>query len=148
MFSAIDSEYARSVYPFPPEPKNASGVLHTKDDCDEIVFTVEYKTSGVADYEVEFILEPGIDPQANWVTWWKKIGIPLKGGGEAGLEIVDKSVSDRKIAMALIDNTRGISFWKAKFLGVHTLLDYKWNVLPAIIGGCRVRLTWKQDKCY
>ena len=145
--SSIDSSYARLVYPFPPEPKNATGMLRTGDDCDEIIFTVDYNAPGVADYEVDFILEPGIDHHGNWITWWKKIGIPLKGGSEAGLEIENKSVSNRKFNLSLIDKTRGISFWKAKFLGVHTLLNYKWNVLPAIIGGCRVRLTWRRDAC-
>jgi hypothetical protein len=146
-FSATDSAYASYVYPFPPAPVNASGMLHTADDCDEIVFNVTYNATGVADHEVDFILEPGIDHYGNWITWWKKIGIPLKGGVEEGLEIENRSVSNKKIPIALIDQTKGISFWKAKFLGIHTLLEFKWNVLPAIAGGCRVRLIWKRDTC-
>jgi hypothetical protein len=146
-FSSTDSAFAKEIYPFPPSPKNATGMLRTKDDRDEIVFTVVYNAPGVSSNEIDFILEPGIDHHGNWVVWWKKIGIPLKGGGEAGLEIQDKSVSNRKFNISLIDRTKGITFWKAKLLGVHTLLGYKWNVLPAIIGGCRVRLTWRRDTC-
>jgi hypothetical protein len=101
----------------------------------------------VASHEVDFILEPGIDHHGNWITWWKKIGIPLKGGGEAGMEIENKSVSNRKFAVSTLDNTRPLTFWKAKFLGVHTLLDKKWYVMPALVGGCRIRLTWRRDTC-
>jgi len=144
-FSATDSTFAKEIYPFPPDPLNATGTLHTRDDCDEIDFSVEYNV--VDTMVVEFILEPAKDPNYKPVTWWKKIGVPLKGGVESGFEIENGSVSNKKLPAIMIDNTKPISFWKAKLLGIHTLLDYKWNVLPAIIGGCRVRLTWKKDTC-
>lgn len=145
--SKMDTDFVKLVYPLPFEPNDATGILLTGDDCDEIAFVVDYNASGVASDEVDFILEPGIDHHGNWVTWWKKIGIPLKGGGEAGLEIENKSVSNRKFKLTLLDNTKPITFWKAKLLGVHTLLNKKWYLLPAIIGGCRVRLTWRRDTC-
>jgi hypothetical protein len=145
--SKMDTDFVKLVYPLPFEPGDTKGMLLTGDDCDEIVFSVDYKATGVASHEVDFILEPGIDHHGNWITWWKKIGIPLKGGGEAGMEIENKSVSNRKFAVSTLDNTRPLTFWKAKFLGVHTLLDKKWYVMPALVGGCRIRLTWRRDTC-
>jgi hypothetical protein len=97
---------------------------------------------------IEFILEPGIDKIGNMVTWWKQVGIPLKGNGTANLEMWEGKNEVRSIQVSLIDKTRRISFAKAKALGVHTGLNYKWDVLPAIIGGCRVKLTWRNDKCH
>ena len=132
----------------PFDPADARGMLLTGGlDCDEIVFIVDYNASGVASNEIDFILEPGIDHRGNWITEWKKIGIPLKGGGEASLEIQNKSISNRKIAVSLIDKDKPMTFSKAKLLGVHTLLDKKWPVFSALIGGCRVRLTWRRDTC-
>ena len=141
--SEIDKQYAKIFYPFPYV--NTSGVLQTGDDCDEIVFSVEYNV--VDKNGIQFILEHGTDLNNNPVTWWKKIGIPLIGGSEAVLEIQDGSSTNKTIPVSLIDKTRGISFGKAKFIGGHTTLNYKWNVLPGIIGGCRIKLTWRRDKC-
>ena len=81
------------------------------------------------------------------VTWWKRIGIPSKGGLDIDMDIENGSVSNKKIPVDIIDKGKGISFSKAKLFGVHTPLIYKWNALPAIIGGCRVRLTWRRDSC-
>jgi len=146
--SNMDSSFAKLAYPLPFEPGDARGMLLTGGlDCDEIPFIVDYNAAGVASNEIEFILEPGIDHHGNWITEWKKITIPLKGGGEATMEIQNKSVSNRKIAVSLIDKDRPMRFWKAKLFGVHTLLDKKWEVMPALVGGCRVRLTWRRDSC-
>lgn len=146
-FSSTDIQFTKQVYPFQPEPATATGTLRTGDDCDEIDFLVEY--NAVSKGVIEFILEPGIDKGGNRVSWWKQIGIPLKGGGQANLELAPDGHTDvRTIQLLVIDNTRAISFAKAKFAGVHTGLGYTWNVLPAIIGGCRVKLTWRNDHCY
>ena len=137
--------YAKLFYPFAPSPKNATGILRTTDDCDEIDFFVEYNV--VDTNVIEFTLQPGVDPNNKAITWWKKIGVPTLGGVEVGLEIEGGSVSNKKIPVGIIDAGRGISFSKAKFLGVHTLLNYKWNVMTALKGGCRVILTWRRDTC-
>lgn len=145
-FSLMDTAFAGVVYPFPKTPASATGTFLTGDDCDEIDFLIEYNVPGVDTNVIEFILESG-STNNKPVTWWKKIGIPSKGAVEIDMEIENGSVSNKKIPVAIIDETKGISFWKAKLLGVHTLLNSKWNVLPAIIGGCRVRLTWRRDTC-
>ena len=140
--SAIDKQFAKQVYPFPPVQ---TGVLHTGDDCDEIEFSVEYDV--VDKNVIEFTLEPGRDLNNNLITWWKKIAVPIVGNAEEGLEMQDGHSITKTIPAVILDNVRGISFGKAKVLGVHTGLNYKWNALPAIIGGCRVKLKWKRDKC-
>ena len=144
--SEMDKQFAKLIYPFPPSPSNATGILRTGDDCDEIVFSVEYNV--VDKNLIEFILEPGIDPNNNLVNWWKKIGIPLKGGVEAALELKqDGSSAILSLPVTILDETKGVSFAKAKILGVHTGLGYTWNVLPALTGGCRVKFIWRRDKC-
>lgn len=142
VLSPLDKQFSAFVYPY---PSNATGLFHTGDDCDEIVFTLEYNV--VPKDQVEFILEPGVAPNNQLITWWKRVGIPLKGGGEAGLEMQDGKSETRRILFTLLDPTRGISFSKAKFLGAHTLLNYKWNAMPAFVGGCRIRLKWRRDGC-
>jgi len=47
-----------------------------------------------------------------------------------------------------IDDTRGFSFAKAKMLGVHTGINFNWNVWQALPGGCRVSFVWQNDHCY
>ncbi len=151
-FSATDKQYATLFYPFPPLPPNASGTLKTNDDCDEISFSVEYGV--VANDKVVFRLEFG-QTNNRKVTWWKQIGIPLTNNTEALLSILNnslivsenKTVAEIQIPENSINKNKGISFSKAKILGVHTPLDYKWNVLPAIRGGCRVKLIWEKDSC-
>jgi len=143
--SIIDKNFSRQVYPFPLAPPTANGVLQTGDDCDEIEFTVEY--NAVFRTDVEFILEPGRDANNNLINWWKKISVPLIGGTELGLEMQDGHSDTKTTQIIRIDKSKGISFGKAKALGVHTGLNYKWNVLPAILGGCRVRLKWRRDRC-
>ena len=144
-FSSMDKQFSKSVYPFPPTPTNASGVLHTGDDCDEIAFSVEYDV--VNSNTIEFILEPGRDANNNLITWWKKIAVPVIGNGEVALEIQDGHSVTKSVPAAIIDAAKGISFGKAKFAGVHSGINFHWNVLPALKGGCRVKLTWKRDKC-
>ena len=139
--SIVDKTFAVRVYPFPPAPPVATGVLRTGDDCDEIEFTVEYNV--VHNSEVEFILQPGYDHHNALVNWWKMISIQQISGVVTGLELYNT----KKIPISMIDKTRAITFAKAKTLGVHTGLPYTWNPWPAIIGGCRVKLVWRRDSC-
>jgi Astacin (Peptidase family M12A) len=152
-FSSMDIQYAGMLYPFPVAPAKATGTLRTGDDCDMIDFTVEY--NAVSADKVEFILELGTNQSNREVTWWKQIGIPLTGNREYLLWVQNHSLianENRKsysvqLLLSDLDKNRQITFWKAKLLGIHTLLNYKWAVLPALKGGCRVKLTWKNDKC-
>jgi len=151
-YSATDRQYAALVYPFPPLPANAGGTLKTGDDCDEISFLIEY--GAVPADQVEFRLEYGQNNNKK-VTWWKQIGITRTNNTETLLAIQNhslilsenNSLAQIQIPANGIQITKGISFWKAKAFGVHTPLSYKWNVLPAIRGGCRVKLIWKKDSC-
>lgn len=59
VLSDMDKYYARLLYPFPPTPGNAFGILRTGDDCDEIVFNVEYNV--IKKDEIEFVLMLGSD---------------------------------------------------------------------------------------
>lgn len=145
--SLMDTAFAGVVYPFPKTTTTATGTFLTGDDCDEIDFSVVYNAAGVDPNVIDFILEPGAY-NGKPVTWWKRVGIPTKGGVEINMEIENGSVFNQKIPIGIINNVNGLlSFWKAKLLGVHTLLSKKWNVLPALTGGCRVRLTWRRDSC-
>ncbi len=141
--STLDKTFARQVYPFPPSPPTATGVLLTGDDCDEIEFTIEYNV--VHSSEVEFILKAGYTLLNNYalVNWWKMIGVPYLYGLPFTLELNDTRI----IQTNKIDKTKPITFGKAKVLGVHTLLPFTWNVFPAIVGGCRVKLVWRRDRC-
>jgi hypothetical protein len=150
--SAIDKQHVRNIYPFPPTPSNSSGTLRTGDDCDEVAFSVEYNR--VASTVVEFVIQLGTANGRN-VTWWKQVGIPRSGNTETFLWVQNHSLIQSEnrtsfsvqIPVAELDASRGISFWKAKFLGVHTLLGYKWNVMPCLTGGSRVVLIWNKDSC-
>lgn len=150
--SPTDILYARIWYPFPPTGINAIGELRTNDDCDIVAFTVQYNV--VPANMVEFTLQLG-QRNNKKVTWWKQIGIPRPNNTETYLWVQNHSLiaSENKTSVTLqipvtdIDFSKGISFWKAKLLGVHTLLNYKWNVLPAIRGGCRITLAWNADSC-
>ena len=144
-FSATDMQFAKLVYPYPAKPPSVTGILHTGDDCDEIEFSVDYDV--VDKSIIEFSIEPGRDANNNLITWWKKIAVPVVGNGEIGLEMQDGHYAIKQVAAAIIDRNKGISFGKAKGLGVHTGLNFTWNVWPAIIGGCRVKLVWRRDKC-
>ncbi|WP_164972632.1 M12 family metallopeptidase [Lacibacter luteus] len=152
-FSYIDMQYARALYPFPVYNSGATGTLRTGDDCDLIDFRVDYNV--VPKDKIEFILELGTNSSGRNITWWKQIAVPLKNGTEAMNWVQNHSLiaSENRTSYTIqvnaadIDRTKGISFWKAKLLGVHTLLPYKWPVLEALTGGCRVKLTWKNDKC-
>lgn len=151
-FSSTDRSYARQLYPFPITPANATGILRTGDDCDLVNFVVEY--DAVPADKIEFIIELG-QYSNKTVTWWKQIGIPKTNNTETFLWVQNHSLiaSENRTTLAMqipfneIDINRGISFWKAKFLGVHTLLNYKWNVLPAVRGGCKITLSWNKDTC-
>ncbi|HRN55963.1 MAG TPA: M12 family metallopeptidase [Agriterribacter sp.] len=136
----------------PWDKENATGTLRTGDDCDLIGFKVEY--NAVAPDKVEFILSLGEDNNKK-VTWWKQVAIPMNNNTETKLWVQNHSLiaSENRttfsvqIPEANINKSKGIGFWKAKFLGIHTLLDYKWNVLEAIKGGCRITLVWNKDVC-
>ena len=143
-FSPIDARWAGIFYPFAVSP---TGTLSTGDDCDAIDFKIEY--NAVNKMVVEFILEPGIDNRGNKITWWKQVGIPMIGEGLINLEFTpDAKTNSLMLNATSIDRGRALYFAKAKTLGVHTLLPFRWDVLPAIIGGCRVKLTWRNDHCY
>ena len=146
--SALDREFAKAIYPFPPAPSNATGVLNTGDDCDAIKFTVEYNV--VPSNVIEFNMRPGIDNAGKPITGWKQIGIPLKAGGEnRELQLLADGKATRQTLMVTdIDDTRGFSFAKAKMLGVHTGINFNWNVWQALPGGCRVSFVWQNDHCY
>ena len=108
----------------------------------------------VAADQVEFVLSLG-ETNTKKVTWWKQIGIPRTNNTETVLWVQNHSLireenrpaASLQIPVNEININRGISFWKAKMLGVHTLLGYKWNVLPALKGGCRITLIWNRDSC-
>ena len=143
-FSPIDARWAGILYPFSVNP---TGTLSTGDDCDAIDFKIEYNV--VSKMIVEFQLEPGIDNRGNRITWWKQVGIPVIGEGLINLEFTpDAKTNSLTLVTSIIDRGRALYFAKAKFLGIHTLLPFRWDVLPAIIGGCRVKLTWRNDHCY
>ena len=150
--SATDKHYASLYYPFPPNPPTATGILKTGDDCDEVAFTVEYGV--VQRDQVEILFELG-QKNGKAVSWWKQITIPLTNNQVYPMEIQNHSLipaENKKMASALIPLNRlnklqGIAFAKAKMFGVHTPLSYTWNVLPAIQGGCRIRLSWNKDSC-
>ena len=150
--SAIDKQYARFWYPSPPEGSTTTGMLRTTDDCDEVAF--EFMYNMVPADKVEFVFALG-ETNTKKVTWWKQIGIPKTNNTETFLWVQNHSLiaSENRTTLTMqipfneIDINKGISFWKAKFLGVHTLLNYKWNVLPAVRGGCRIILTWNKDVC-
>lgn len=145
-FSATDISFAGFVYPFPPRLVNSRGTLQTGDDCDAIDFSLEFNV--VDPNFVEFILQPGVDPWGRIITWWKQIGIPMKGGVETPIQLrADGRPEVMRLPVNMLDYNRYLSFAKAKTLGVHTALGYKWNALPAIKGGCRLTLTWQQDAC-
>jgi hypothetical protein len=142
ILSPTDKLFVRQVYPFPYIPPTVSGVLKTGDDCDEIEFTVEY--NAVHKSEVEFILQPGYDHHNALVNWWKMIGIPLKGYPNLSELFLNTT---RRIDFDIIDQSKPITFGKAKVLGVHTGLSYTWAPWPGIVGGCRVKLLWRRDSC-
>ena len=142
--SPMDARWAGVFYPFPISP---TGTLSTGDDCDAIDFKIEYNV--VNKMTVEFVLEPGIDNRGNRITWWKQVGIPIIGGALMNLEFTpDAKTNSLTLATSIIDRGRALYFAKAKLLGVHTLIPFRWDVLPAIIGGCSVKLTWRNDHCY
>ena len=150
--STTDKQFAALFYPFPTPPPTARGILKTGDDCDEVAFVVEY---GVVQMDqVEILFELG-SSGGRTVTWWKQISLPLINNGNYPLDIQNHSLipAENKTSASVLvpitqlDKNRGISFAKAKALGFHTPLGYKWNVLHAIQGGCRIRLTWIKDKC-
>jgi Astacin (Peptidase family M12A) len=151
-FSPTDKQYAALFYPFPTPPPTAGGVLKTGDDCDEIAFTVEYDAVGRD--KVEFNFELG-ELNGKKVSWWKQIGIPQTNNQDGLMWVQNHSLipSENNLqSKVLVDfeslNKNGsISFWKAKLFGVHTALSYKWNIMQALRGGCRVTLVWRKDSC-
>jgi hypothetical protein len=151
-FSAMDRQYTALMYPFPPLPPNVNGTLRTGDDCDEVDFLIEYGV--VPEDKVEFKMEYGQTGNKR-VTWWKQIAIPNNNNRETVLYILNNSLiaSENKtmavtqIPFVELNKNKAIAFWKAKAFGVHTLLNYQWNILKAIRGGCRISLVWKKDSC-
>ncbi len=150
--SSTDKQYAALFYPFPTPPPTARGTLNTGDDCDEIDFTIEFDAVGRDKVEFNFLLG---EKNGKKVTWWKQIGIPQNDYGDGlmwvqnhSLILAENITSKQALAdFASLNKNGSISFWKAKLFGVHTPLSYKWNILPALKGGCRVTLTWRKDSC-
>jgi hypothetical protein len=150
--SETDKQYAALFYPFPTPPPTARGILKTGDDCDEIAFVVEY--DAVARDKVEFVFQLG-ESNGKKVTWWKQIGIPQNGYPDGVMWVQNHSlipaenITSKQVLVdfASLNNTGSISFWKAKLLGAHTPLSYKWNIMQALKGGCRVTLIWQKDRC-
>ncbi len=150
--SPTDKQYAGYFYPFPPTPPTATGTLKTGDDCDRVDFKVEYNV--VPNDKVEFVFTFGRYNNKS-VTWWKQIGIPGPGNTESILQIQNhsliasenKTMEVKQLSLNQINFQKPIRFWKAKGLGIHTLLSYQWNILPAIRGGCRITLVWSRDSC-
>lgn len=141
--SVTDKQYAAIFYPY---PKNTvSGTLKTGDDCDEIDFKIEFDAIDRANVEV--ILEPGINKHGKTIEWWKQISLPLKGNRTSAVEIEGGKSANVLVEKENLDETKSIGFAKSKFLGVHTELPYKWNILKAIPGGTRITLTWRIDSC-
>lgn len=151
-FSATDMLHTRMMYPFPPSPVNASGIFRTGNDCDEIAFRVEYNV--VPKDQVEITLSLGAKNGRN-VTWWKQVGIPLTGNRQKFLWVQNHSLIKsenrttvtERIPAAEIDRARALTLWKAKMLGIHTLVNDKWNIWEAIPGGTRITLVWNNDSC-
>jgi len=134
--SATDKEYIRRWYPRPPTPANAVGTLRTGDDCDEVDFRVIYGEIPVG--ETGFALNLAGD-----VTWWKAVEIPV---GSSNYKMFQPGDGGR-IPTNEIDKSRPIRFWKAKFLGIHTLLSFNWDVLTAVPDGAQILFQWKRDHC-
>lgn len=151
-FSARDIEFAKLVYPFPAKPGDQSGTLMTGDDCDQVAFKVSY--NAVPADKIEFVFELG-GIGNKYVTWWKQISIPLTNNRKQELWVQNHSLIQSEnrtkitvqVNAADLDKANGIAFYKAKFAGIHTLLNYRWYVLSALPGGCRVQLTWQKDAC-
>ena len=135
--SSIDKQFIATFYPFPP---GARGTLHTGDDCDTIAFDL---SNGVPEQDgIRFLLRLGPN-----VTWWKSIQIPTQGNSYVELEAQDREAGDTTMGAADFDPTRPIRFKKAKVFGVHTGLDFTWDVMPALSSGSRVILDWNRDSC-
>lgn len=141
VLSATDIEFARRWYPTEPTPSHAVGLLRTGDDCDEIEFVVEYGV--VADSsQVEFALSP-----ASGLVWWKAIEAPIAASAYRMLEMQDGRSASATIPITTLDPARPLRFWKAKAFGVHTRLNFTWDVIQALPGGSRLSLLWKRDRC-
>jgi Astacin (Peptidase family M12A) len=153
-FSATDRVFAKKIYEITPPPRprpQANCILQTGDDCDYIEVVITYWNENPINDNITFQLELGqINETKPILTWWKQIGIPLLGNTERTLELPagNKNFAGIQIPLSQIDISKGFSFSKAKVLGVHTPLNFKWNVWPAITPGCTVHFIWKRDSCY
>jgi hypothetical protein len=148
-FSDTDKAFAKRLYEtsLPREPDVCE--FTTGDDCDLLVVTINYPSNEVSNDMVTFQLELGsMNENIPNLTWWKEIGIPLLNNTEAKVFVASPSVFNGiQVPFSAIDVSKGFSFAKAKFLGVHTPLNFKWNVWQAIEPGCRVHFLWKRDRC-
>lgn len=87
-----------------------------------------------------FVLRPGPG-----ITWWKSLKVAIKGGGFEEIEISDDGQSNAKVIdLATVDTSRPVILSKAKFLGIHTEIR-NWRVLPGLVSGAKVTLTWMRD---
>ncbi len=150
--SATDKQYAALFYPFPTPPPTATGILKTGDDCDEIAFTVEFDAVARDKIEINFKLG---EMNGKKVAWWKQIGIPQNGYPDGIMWLQNHSlipaenITSKQVLVDVesLNKNSSISFFKAKVLGAHTPLSYKWNIMQALKGGCRVTLIWQKDRC-
>lgn len=140
--SSTDKTYIQKWYPF---PTSDNGTLRLAQSCHEVEFKVEY---GVEDPNtVRFSIAPGAT-----VTWWKLIEIPVEGDQYQRLQInpdwlAPPFPSDQIIEKSKLDSSRQIRFNAAGFLGIHGLLDYRWDVIQALPGGSRVNMKWVKERC-
>lgn len=138
MLSQMDKTYIARWYPFPAADV---GQLRTNDDCDSIDFRVEHGVE--APDKIRFVHTVGPT-----VRWWKSIQIPTGSNQYLNLNATGSGGTDVSVDRAALDNSRPVRFAKAKFLGIHTPLGYRWDVVAALDGGSRVTFVWNNDHCH
>ena len=74
------------------------------------------------------------------------VSVPT-AGGYRDLEVEDGSSTTTWVAVSSLDKSQPVKFAKAKGAGIHTGLSYTWDVMPALLGGDLVSLTWSRDHC-
>jgi hypothetical protein len=134
------------------------GSFRTGDDCDQIYFSTSVwnpadgneAKKGPPQF-IGFILN-GDD--AGKVTWWKKISIPIKGGGfkDIVFENNNSNSTYTYIKFEDLDFTRNITVYKAKMFGAKTKLNYNFNIRFLIVSNNNInyesiKLKWVKDKC-
>lgn len=135
-----------------------SGTISTGDDCDQIRYSTQ--TWNPADgneakkgvpKNIGFSLN-GDD--AGKVTWWKKLEIPVKGGGYKELVFENNNNNSTIVYIKFddLDFGRNIRVYKAKLLGAKTKLNYNFNISTVLTGTTNINyqfitFKWVKDKC-